>query len=45
MFLEGLPSCQEVMVKYVDFGNIANLTLKDVRRVKKEFLSFPEKVN
>ncbi|KAM6283465.1 RING finger protein 17 [Spheniscus humboldti] len=39
----GLPSCQEVMVKYVDFGNIANLTLKDIRRVKKEFLSFPEK--
>ncbi|KFP49813.1 RING finger protein 17, partial [Cathartes aura] len=39
----GLPSCQEVMVKYVDFGNVANLTLKDIRRVKKEFLSFPEK--
>ncbi|KFZ48014.1 RING finger protein 17, partial [Antrostomus carolinensis] len=39
----GLPSRQEVKVKYVDFGNIANLTLKDIRRVKKEFLSFPEK--
>ncbi|KFP35335.1 RING finger protein 17, partial [Chlamydotis macqueenii] len=39
----GLPSHQEVTVKYVDFGNIANLTLKDIRRVKKEFLSFPEK--
>ncbi|XP_072714017.1 RING finger protein 17 [Ciconia boyciana] len=39
----GLPSCQEVTVKYVDLGNIANLTLKDIRRVKKEFLSFPEK--
>ncbi|XP_037232429.1 RING finger protein 17 [Falco rusticolus] len=39
----GLPSRQEVMVKYVDFGNVANLTLKDIRRVKKEFLSFPEK--
>ncbi|KFQ47964.1 RING finger protein 17, partial [Nestor notabilis] len=39
----GLPSHQEVTVKYVDYGNIANVTLKDVRRVKKEFLSFPEK--
>ncbi|KAM9300338.1 RING finger protein 17 [Morus bassanus] len=39
----GLPSHQEVVVKYVDFGNVANLTLKDICRVKKEFLSFPEK--
>ncbi|XP_054680934.1 RING finger protein 17 [Grus americana] len=39
----GLPSRQEVMVKYVDFGNVANLTLKNIRRVKKEFLSYPEK--
>ncbi|KFV43360.1 RING finger protein 17, partial [Tyto alba] len=39
----GLPSCQEVTVKYVDFGNVANLTLKDIRKVEKEFLSFPEK--
>ncbi|XP_069664324.1 RING finger protein 17 [Haliaeetus albicilla] len=39
----GLPSCQEVTVKYVDFGNVANLTLKDICRVKKELLSFPEK--
>ncbi|KAK2533004.1 Rnf17 [Columba livia] len=39
----GLPSHEEVMVKYVDFGNIGNITLKDIRRVKKEFLSFPEK--
>lgn len=45
VFLEGLPSREEVMVKYVDFGNIGNITLKDIRRVKKEFLSFPEKVN
>lgn len=45
VFLEGLPSHEEVMVKYVDFGNIGNITLKDIRRVKKEFLSFPEKVN
>ncbi|KFR17465.1 RING finger protein 17, partial [Opisthocomus hoazin] len=39
----GLPGHQEVTVKYVDFGNVANLTLEDIRRVKKEFLSFPEK--
>ncbi|KFP10662.1 RING finger protein 17, partial [Egretta garzetta] len=39
----GLPSCQEVTVKYVDFGSVANLTLKDIRKIKKEFLSFPEK--
>ncbi|KFQ27803.1 RING finger protein 17, partial [Merops nubicus] len=39
----GLPSDQEVMVRYVDFGNIAHLPLKDICRVKKEFLSFPEK--
>ncbi|XP_023775682.1 RING finger protein 17 isoform X2 [Cyanistes caeruleus] len=39
----GLPSCQEVLVKYVDYGNIANLTNKDIRRVEQEFLSFPEK--
>ncbi|XP_031362314.2 RING finger protein 17 [Lonchura striata] len=39
----GLPSCQEVLVKYVDYGNIANLSHKDIRRVKQEFLSFPEK--
>ncbi|KFW09689.1 RING finger protein 17, partial [Eurypyga helias] len=40
----GLPSCQAVTVKYIDFGNVANLNLKDICRVKKEFLSFPEKV-
>ncbi|KAL2311043.1 hypothetical protein Nmel_002730, partial [Mimus melanotis] len=39
----GLPSCREVLVKYVDYGNTANLTHKDIRKVKKEFLSFPEK--
>ncbi|XP_065534690.1 RING finger protein 17 isoform X2 [Lathamus discolor] len=39
----GLPSHKEVTVKYVDYGNVANLTRKDIRRVKKEFLSFPEK--
>ncbi|KAM9207924.1 serine/threonine-protein kinase PAK 3-like [Leptosomus discolor] len=41
---ERLPSHQAVLVKYVDFGNVATLTLKDIRRVKKEFLSFPEKI-
>ncbi|KAM6416644.1 LOW QUALITY PROTEIN: RING finger protein 17 [Pluvialis apricaria] len=39
----GLRSHQEVTVKYVDFGNVANLTLNNIRRIKKEFLSFPEK--
>ncbi|XP_027740626.1 RING finger protein 17 isoform X2 [Empidonax traillii] len=39
----GLPSCQEVTVKYVDYGNTANLPHKDIRRVKEEFLSFPVK--
>ncbi|KAM9211247.1 RING finger protein 17-like [Leptosomus discolor] len=40
----GLPSHQAVLVKYVDFGNVATLTLKDICRVEKEFLSFPEKI-
>ncbi|XP_068786396.1 RING finger protein 17 [Struthio camelus] len=39
----GLPSHQEVVVKYVDFGNVARITLKDICKVRKEFLSFPEK--
>ncbi|XP_010131433.1 PREDICTED: RING finger protein 17 [Buceros rhinoceros silvestris] len=39
----GLPSNHEVMVKYVDFGSVAHITLKDIRRIKKEFLSSPEK--
>ncbi|XP_014821196.1 PREDICTED: RING finger protein 17 [Calidris pugnax] len=39
----GLPSCQEVTIKYVDVGGVATLTLNDIRRIKKEFLSFPEK--
>lgn len=33
------------MVKYVDFGNVAYVALKDIRRIRKEFLSSPEKVN
>lgn len=43
-FFGGFPNDQEVTVEYVDFGSIAHLTLKDIRRIKKEFLSFPEKV-
>nr|XP_025037536.1 RING finger protein 17 isoform X3 [Pelodiscus sinensis] len=39
----GLPGHQEVEVKYVDFGNTAKITLKDMRKVKDEFLSPPEK--
>ncbi|XP_062439832.1 RING finger protein 17 [Rhea pennata] len=39
----GLPSHREVVVKYVDFGNVAKISLKDICKVKKEFLSFPEK--
>ncbi|KFP30838.1 RING finger protein 17, partial [Colius striatus] len=39
----GMANREEVTVKYVDFGNIANLTLKHIRRIKEEFLSFPEK--
>ncbi|KAM6341332.1 RING finger protein 17 [Podargus strigoides] len=39
----GLPSCQEVTVNCVDFGNVANLTHNDICREKKEFLSLPEK--
>ncbi|XP_039354885.1 RING finger protein 17 isoform X6 [Mauremys reevesii] len=39
----GLPGHQEVEVKYVDFGNTAKITLKDMRKIKDEFLSPPEK--
>ncbi|XP_034614706.1 RING finger protein 17 isoform X3 [Trachemys scripta elegans] len=39
----GLPGHQEVEVKYVDFGNTAKITLKDMRKIKEEFLSPPEK--
>ncbi|XP_067418829.1 RING finger protein 17 [Emydura macquarii macquarii] len=39
----GLQGHQEVEVKYVDFGNTAKITLKDMRKVKDEFLSLPEK--
>ncbi|XP_025220185.1 RING finger protein 17 isoform X2 [Theropithecus gelada] len=39
----GLPGHQEVEVKYVDFGNTAKITIKDVRKIKDEFLTAPEK--
>lgn len=29
----------EVEVKYVDFGNTAKITLKDMRKIKDEFLN------
>ncbi|XP_058293742.1 RING finger protein 17 isoform X5 [Hylobates moloch] len=39
----GLPGHQEVEVRYVDFGNTAKITIKDVRKIKDEFLNPPEK--
>ncbi|XP_010632123.1 RING finger protein 17 isoform X2 [Fukomys damarensis] len=39
----GLPGHQEVEVKYVDFGNTAKITLKEIRKIKDEFLNPPEK--
>ncbi|XP_075419678.1 RING finger protein 17 [Tenrec ecaudatus] len=39
----GLPGHREVEVKYVDFGNTAKVTLKDMRKIKDEFLNPPEK--
>ncbi|XP_054521078.1 RING finger protein 17 isoform X6 [Pan troglodytes] len=41
--IKGLPGHQEVEVKYVDFGNTAKITIKDVRKIKDEFLNAPEK--
>lgn len=41
---EGLPGRREVEVKYVDFGNTAKITLKEMRKIKDEFLNPPEKV-
>ncbi|KFP79160.1 PREDICTED: RING finger protein 17, partial [Apaloderma vittatum] len=38
----GLPSYEEVTIKYVDFGSVANVTLEDIRRIKRKFLSLPE---
>ncbi|GAB5566198.1 tudor domain-containing protein 1 isoform X4 [Prionailurus iriomotensis] len=39
----GLPGRREVEVKYVDFGNTAKITLKEMRKIKDEFLNPPEK--
>ncbi|XP_008258182.3 RING finger protein 17 isoform X2 [Oryctolagus cuniculus] len=39
----GLPGFREVEVKYVDFGNTAKITLKEMRKIKDEFLHPPEK--
>ncbi|XP_019385757.1 PREDICTED: RING finger protein 17 isoform X1 [Crocodylus porosus] len=39
----GLPGHQEIEVKYVDFGNTAKITLKEMRKIKDEFLSHPAK--
>ncbi|XP_046302897.1 RING finger protein 17 isoform X1 [Marmota monax] len=39
----GLPGRREVEVKYVDFGNTAKITLKEMRKIKDEFLNHPEK--
>ncbi|KAM9203410.1 RING finger protein 17 [Mergus octosetaceus] len=41
--ITGLPHSQEVVVKYVDFGSVANVTLKDICKAEDEILSFPEK--
>uniref|UniRef100_A0A669Q7F0 RING finger protein 17 n=1 Tax=Phasianus colchicus TaxID=9054 RepID=A0A669Q7F0_PHACC len=40
----GLPHPEAVVVKYIDFGSIANVPLKDIRDTADEFLSFPGKV-
>ncbi|KAF7251076.1 RING finger protein 17 [Varanus komodoensis] len=39
----GLPGHQEVEVKYVDFGNTAKINVKDMRKIKDEFIILPEK--
>ncbi|XP_077014883.1 RING finger protein 17 [Tamandua tetradactyla] len=39
----GLPGHRKVEVKYVDFGNTAKITLKEMRKIKDEFLNPPEK--
>nr|KAF6428386.1 ring finger protein 17 [Rousettus aegyptiacus] len=38
----GLPGHREVEVKYVDFGNTAKITLREMRKIKDEFLNPPE---
>lgn len=39
----GLPGHREVEVKYIDFGNIEKVNVKNLRKVKDEFLSVPQK--
>ncbi|XP_021235763.1 RING finger protein 17 isoform X2 [Numida meleagris] len=39
----GLPHPQEVVVKYIDFGSIANVPLTDILNIEDEFLSSPAK--
>ncbi|XP_063161871.1 RING finger protein 17 [Candoia aspera] len=39
----GLPGHQEVEVKYVDFGNTAKINIKEMRKIKDEFLALPAK--
>lgn len=45
MFSEGLLGHQEVDVKYVDFGNISKINVKDMRKIKDDFLAPPAKVS
>uniref|UniRef100_A0A8C9SN89 Ring finger protein 17 n=1 Tax=Scleropages formosus TaxID=113540 RepID=A0A8C9SN89_SCLFO len=37
----GLPSARQVEVKYVDYGDTKTLSVKDIRKIKDEFLALP----
>ncbi|XP_077197751.1 RING finger protein 17 isoform X2 [Paroedura picta] len=39
----GLPGHQQAEVKYVDYGNTAKINVKDMRKIKDEFLATPAK--
>nr|XP_033804362.1 RING finger protein 17 isoform X2 [Geotrypetes seraphini] len=39
----GLPGHREVEVKYIDFGNVATVNVKMLRKIKDEFLNIPQK--
>ncbi|XP_015284965.1 PREDICTED: RING finger protein 17 [Gekko japonicus] len=39
----GLPGHQQAEVKYVDYGNTAKINVKDMRKIKDEFLASPAK--
>nr|XP_056714862.1 RING finger protein 17 [Euleptes europaea] len=39
----GLPGHQQAEVKYVDYGNTAKINVKDMRKIKDEFLAAPAK--